>query len=554
VSDASFRPAKATSSRPRRLGWLLAFLGFFLIIGAWATAAPYDGTPDEQHHIIRAAGVASGQVMAAPEEHAVRDGGAYQDVPASLIRRPNCFAFHPDQSATCSVEPGGDRTVTHVGTAAGRYHPGYYAIVGWPLALWPDWTGILLARLISAALCAALLANALTDAMRWSRFRLMGAGVLAAFTPIAAQMGGAVNPNGVEIAAGIAFFAAAIPLLFTPAAERSRTLLWHVGVAAFALASLRSAGPVWLAVSAVALLIPVPWQRLRRLWQWRPVRWWVLAVGLAAGACAAWTVIFKTNFAGDIQVGHRSIGQAIRVIGEYWGRYTDELVGVTAWLDVHLPPPVYLIWQFMTASLIIWGLVLANRTGRLRLLAIGLGGVLLPSLMQLSYINTYGLIMQGRYILPVLAGLPLLAAYLIQQSGLPPEKSRFVLRLFALLLLPLHLVALAYTMVRWQHGLVPKGGFGSLNPLAGPWHPPLGSVVPLVASLVGLLAVGWLVWSSRYPASPTLDDTEPAGEPERVIAPAPSDEERETPVAVPELVHTVRAQRDGQAGVPQHTP
>ncbi len=45
-------------------------------------------------------------------------------------------------------------------------------------------------------------------------------------------MGGAINPSGVELAAGIAFFAAAIPLLYAPAAARNTTLLWHTGIAA----------------------------------------------------------------------------------------------------------------------------------------------------------------------------------------------------------------------------------------------------------------------------------------------------------------------------------
>jgi hypothetical protein len=47
------RPAGKTGRRPLRL-WFLAFVGFGLTIGAWALAAPYDGSGDESWHTLRA--------------------------------------------------------------------------------------------------------------------------------------------------------------------------------------------------------------------------------------------------------------------------------------------------------------------------------------------------------------------------------------------------------------------------------------------------------------------------------------------------------------------
>lgn len=490
------RRADPISGLPRRLGWILTFLGFFLVIGAWAVAMPYDGSPDEKEHVLRAVGVAQGEVIAKPAKDAAPGGGAFQTVPKSLLR-DNCFRHHPDIPASCGVDPGGDETLVRAGTAAGRYHPGYYAIVGWPLALAPNWTGLLLARLLSAALCAALLANALTDALRWSRFGLLAAGVLVVATPMAAQIGGAVNPNGVEISAGIAFFAAAIPLLYAPGGVRSRTLLWHAGIAALALASLRTAGPLWLGVSVVALVVPLEWRRLRQLWQRHATRWWVTGVGLAAIACVCWTIALKTNFAGGITVPQNSLGRSIRLVIERWDNYTSEMIIVGGWLDTFMPPPVYLIWEFAAGALIIWGFLLADRGARWRMTAIGVGGVLLPSLIQIQGMNTYGMIMQGRYLLPLLAGLPLLAAFTIQRYGLAEDKSRSLIRMFAVLLLPLHLICLDFTLGRWQQGVHPGRGLGIFNPWPGTWHPPLGPIVPLVASLLGLVLIGWRVWSPK---------------------------------------------------------
>jgi predicted membrane protein DUF2142 len=502
-------PARA---RPRRAPWLLAFIAFFLAAGAWSVAAPYDGTPDEEDHVLRAAGVAAGQV-APPPVNAVRGGGAFQTVPRSLVR-PNCFYFKSEVSAACAAPPGGDATPVRVASAAGRYHPLYYALVGWPLRLWPDWTGILLARLVSAALSAALLATALVDAARWSRHRLVAAGVLAAATPMTAHMAGAVNPNGLEIAAGVAFFAAAVPLLYEPAAARSRALLWHAGVAALALATLRAAGPLWLVVGAVALLFPFRLATLRGLWAWRAARWWLLAVGLAIVASLAWTRAFKTTELGDFTGGrHWSGSQAVRLVLDYWREYADEMVGVTSWLDARMPAVAYTVWQGAVAALLVGGFLLAGAAGRWRLTALAAGGLGVPLAIQVAGANRYGFITQGRYLLPIAVGLPVLATFLIARYGLPADKSRSLLRLYALALLPVHALCLLVTMVRWQHGITRYTGLRVLlDPFAGNWRPPLGSAVPVLAEVAGLALLGWLVGWSRGLAP---ERPEPPGVPDR---------------------------------------
>jgi Predicted membrane protein (DUF2142) len=516
--------APAADRKLRRRGWLLAFLAFFLLIGAWAVAAPYDGSPDEQDHILRAASVASGQIVARPAS-AVRGSGAFVTAPSSLVR-DNCWHFKPDRSAACAVEPGGTSTPLRVGSGAGRYHPLYYAVVGWPLALLPNWAGVLIARLLSTAICAALLANALTDAMQWTRHRLMAAGVVVAATPMAASIGGAVNPNGPEIAAGVAFFAAAVPLLLTDSGARSKTLLWHAGVAAVIMAALRAGGPLWVAVALGALLVAVRWTRLRELWNQRAVRWWMLGIGVAAVQSVLWTMLMKTTYMGDFTGGqHWSISQATRQTLEYWRNYADEMVGVTAWLDTRMPAPAYLVWEFGVAALVVWGFVLADRAGRWRLAVLAAGGLGIPFAMQVLFVNRYGFITQGRYLLPVAVGLPMLGAFLIQRYGLAADKSRSLLGVYALGVLPIHLVCLVYTMIRWQHGIRLTGPLRSMNPFTGTWQPPLGTVLPLAAMAAGLLLLGWLTWRGGRPgaqpaAAQQQVDAAPAAVGELVVSPA----------------------------------
>jgi len=127
----------------RRL-WAGAFAGFFLIFGAWAFAAPYDGPPDEVQHVIRAAGVVSGQVAPEPaildnwDGRGSRGVGAYQRVPEGLHSPATCWGFNPDKPANCQTPIHGG-PVAEVPTSAGRYNPTYYALVGLPVRLWPCW-------------------------------------------------------------------------------------------------------------------------------------------------------------------------------------------------------------------------------------------------------------------------------------------------------------------------------------------------------------------------------------------------------------------------------
>jgi hypothetical protein len=519
---------------PRRRRWPLAFLGFFLVIGAWSVAAPYDGMPDEWSHTLHAAGVASGDFFAKPVDDGQLNGAIHPKVPRSLIRG-NCWRFRPEVSAACSVAPGGDSTRVPAQTTAGRYQPLYYAVVGWPLVLWPNYWGFLLARLISAALAAGLLAAALTSAITWSRHRLMAVGVIAAATPMVAHISASINPSGTEMAAGVAFFAAAVPLLYAPGAERDRTLLTQAGLAAVILATLRSGGPLWLFIGAFALLLPMRRVTLRRLLTWPAARWWGLGAAVAVVASAAWTVTFKAAELGDFTHGnHIGLGQAARIEADRYRNYVDEMVGVTSWLDTTMPRPFYLVYAYFVAALLVWAFVWADRDGRLRLgTLVGLG-VAVPYAMQVAYVNKNGFVTQGRYLLPVLVGAPILAAYLLhEQRALPAERVRFLRRLYAVVLLPVHLVLLVFTMIRWQRGLRVSEGLRGLNPFSGDWSPPLGSATPLLAMSVGLVILGVLLWRDAPAVA--------------AVAPEPATEAAPVPDTPPEPPPAGAGSPNGQA-------
>ncbi|MFG2045211.1 DUF2142 domain-containing protein [Dactylosporangium sp. NPDC048998] len=500
--------------RNGRRSWLVAFTAFFLVFGAWCFAAPFDGPADEVQHTIRAAGVASldpGQIFARPAvvpDAFGRPGmGAYQRVPVGMDAHAMCFGPRPKVSAACAAGLKGG-PIGEVSTSAGRYNPLYYLVVGPPLRWWPNWGGLVTARLISAALCAALLASAFVSLLRWSRFGLGAAALLAVATPMLAHLAGGVNPNSVEIAAGIAFFAAGIPLLLEPPdLVGKKPLVTLLGISAVLLLTLRSAGPAWFAFAFFALAIPVRWKWLREYWKLLRVKLWTGGVILAAVLSAAWIVGMKTGELVPPPPGlwNYRFGEAVAIYIDSWWVYIQGMIGVAGWFDVVMWQPVYAIWAMLVGGLVFFGAIFGDWTVRWRYLVILLGGVALPGVLQITQANQTGFITAGRYMLPLLAGLPLLAAWTLERRLLDAAGARSLARTFVVFLLPVHLVLLVWAMVRWQRGLPGNAGLGWFNPLAGNWHPPTGSVTPLVimvAALVFTAVVFWRVPHDEAPVAP----------------------------------------------------
>ncbi len=100
-----------------------------------------------------------------------------------------------------------------------------------------------------------------------------------------------------------------------------------------------------------------------------------------------------------------------------WPDYINEMVGVTSWLDAKMPGLAYVVWPVMAGAIVIWGYLFGDRSSRLRLVALGVAGILVPLAISVVYANTFGFITQGRYLLPVLVGLPILGAFLISSTG-----------------------------------------------------------------------------------------------------------------------------------------
>jgi hypothetical protein len=183
---------------------------------------------------------------------------------------------------------------------------------------------------------------------------------------------------------------------------------------------------------------------------------------------------------------------------DQWPNVANQLVGVTGWSELLQPRLIYVAWFMAAGLLVLGGFALGGRTDKLRTIVL-FAGTFPPLLaFELLRVNNSGWFSQGRYFLPAAVGLPILGAYALGRSGLGPAQFRSLTRTLAVLLVPIHLAVLAYTMTRWQSGLT------SLNPLVGSWLPPLGPELPLAVGALGVVVLLATYWrASRVPdASP----------------------------------------------------
>jgi hypothetical protein len=240
------------------------------------------------------------------------------------------------------------------------------------------------------------------------------------------------------------------------------------------------------------------------------MRWWTAVVLLTAVAAAVWTVVMKSAAFGPYYAPKEpySRGQAVIEVFQRWGGWLDQAVAVFNWLALRVPEPIYVFWEIAAGTLLVLALALGGWVERWRLLVVFAGAVLLPGVLQVWYVNENGFITQGRYLLPILAGLVLLAAFVLDEHGFPERAAASLTRLILLVVIPIQVFCFVFMMARWQHGLPDYGKLGpsSLNPFTGSWHPPVGSVLPLFLALAGLGVVSVIAWVAARPAA------EPSGD------------------------------------------
>jgi len=481
---------------------------------AWVFASVPYWPPDEKAHYLRVAAIASGTLLgpktsvtaATPAQTAfVKPNGRAESVDARLAP-PGwpCVNGRPVPAAGRCAVPN----------YTGNYLPLPYLIPAAAVHWAPSAsTGLWLGRLVSAAQCLLFVGLALALLWRGTAWSVLG--LLAALTPTFLFVSSVINPDGLELAASLAFVCGLVRISDT-ASDRSPCAWAAVGLSGAVSILSWQLGWLFVAAGACAVGAVLGTQRLTGLV--RANRRAMLLTGItlvvAFGLFLAWSLttgLLHSTF------GISPVGASLRAGVHQLRDVLHDAVGLFGSLDVSLPSQAYYwVWWSLVIGLVAAGLRLASRPQRMGFAAVIVLVLAFPVLFYAWVYRHSGFILQARYVMPLLALIPLLAGELVFRSRrrLPTGVIRFVPSVAISVIASYQLAAWwinARTSAAEPHAF--------WFPASPHWSPPGGWAPWLISALLGtLLLIAFAALSalgvvSSAPRPPGLRETQLAGSP-----------------------------------------
>jgi len=504
----------ARLSSLRELGWfrwLASFLILFALGALWAFGNPLTATPDEPAHVVRAAAVSRGELSGRPLTGSQRaalpttvgigssEGGSpsiYRTVSVpEIYGRANwgCLVHHPEETAACITFTGPQREARVV-THTTAYPPAYYAWVGIPSRLGSAGPrAVYVMRLAAVALAAALLASAVMSLQRVGDTPFVMLGVLVAVTPTALFLAASVNPNGVEIAAGLAVWVSGAVLVIEARSSvdgaPDRRLVARLGIATAVLVLSRQLGPIWAGLILLVLAGLAGKQGVRALRASRALWAWGAVVGVCLIAQMAWLVwadaldahsyIGGPSHETGVELVRRGIGQS--------SMFYRQMIGDFGWNEVLAPAFTLLVWTAVLGGLVALAFVFGRRREVVALAVVGILSAVLPVAFIVYQTGYSGWL--GRYAMPFAVGIPVLAGIALRGPALGRARGT------AVMLAGAGLAAghvLAYGQNLGRNTVLADGTIWFWTKAT--WSPPGSPLVLMIAFTVATMAwVAWLV-------------------------------------------------------------
>ena len=427
----------------------LLFAALSCIGSVFALAQPPYGVSDEPAHAVKALATARLQ-LSGPEVLGQFDYPAIDyDVPLaySSIWHMVCYSSNTDATPDCAPDFPSDRTVGPVSSTAGTYPPLYYFIVGqlgWPS---PGLTGIISMRLASVVLNALVLTATFMALRRIASRTAATTAIFLGYTPTVLAMGSSVNPFGFEVSCFFLIWALASPMAShtteIPRSNRRLVLLW---IASLAVAFIRPMSFIWtLGIAAIlAGLSRVSSRNQPGSAATRVRQDLTFALPLIVSAClsiAWWLIAAPGSSYGGSGQGFGALGRNLRYSFDRLDDYLLQLHSYFGWTEFYGPLFSLLLW---IAAFVVFSTCHPFHK-RLKMALLGLVALFVaaPLALEGARATSVGFGYQGRYILPLFVGLPVLVlTFQVRHYRESTKQSRtaFILVLVATLTSTIHLV------------------------------------------------------------------------------------------------------------------
>lgn len=478
--------------------WLTVFVGFVVVGTAWSLAQPPFSGGDEVEHFNMGEAVWSGQFVPP-----LTTGGAQFESGILHVRNPpinaSCFIAQAAVSAACDHtslrEPARQEATQDY---ISRELPTPALLNGLPAYLSPNSIGFYLSRELDVLIGAAGLATAVSLAVSRRRpFLLLG--VVLAATPSVIAGFGVIGSSPLEIAAASVLWVT-VALLIDGEVPTKR-FVTLVALSSVVLVLARPVSFVYLGLAVVALAIAGGRERVVFLARSRSMQVAASLAGVATFVALGWYFLLSAPPNPHwLQLNHfprvTAPSQRLSIPLGFVQRYWVEAIGAIGFDEYSGPWWMTLGWTALCALIAGIGLLFAR--ARRSIVAVATLLVVmfaLPVVAQAVTMPKVYLYWQGRYDLPILAGILTLAASTIDgHLGELPQLRRLGSAVFVGA--PI-MVALLYfgTLRRFTVGVN-----GSLNPLAWAdgWRPPVPVVVLLPLGVVAVaVAYGAVFWWGR---------------------------------------------------------
>ena len=384
----------------------------FSVMAVWSLMTPLFSGPDEPANYIKSAAVIRGEWVGSefPPSMQMSYWTTYVHVNPQF-GTPNLI---PWQFASFPDRPGYDIAIEDAPandvptwTNMGRYPVLPFIFSGVGTLLGPNDLSARVARMVTSFVCASLCAAAVLAILKRNK---SVAGILIACVPGTIFLASTMNPSAIEICAAISLWALA-PLFVSGNLERWSTIIF--GLSGSLLILTRPLGPGFYFLILMLCYVASP-DRVK-LWVLMTKYWRVLGVHLLAVLFAVWWYlnIYSFHLTPKVSVGLPSVSlrsqidQALRHIPTL----LDQSVGNFGWLDSPMPRGALVVTVVSVLLVIGRGFWSLTKNEIFALSVLVVATVLLVVAQDLNYyslLRNFG--SQGRHIVPLLVGLPIIAA------------------------------------------------------------------------------------------------------------------------------------------------